>query len=393
MELPLANRLEKLPPYLFAALRKKIAEKKAQGVKVITLGIGDPDSPTPDPVIEEMIRTLTDASDPDRHRYGCDAPVADFPAAIKRYYKHRYNVSLSDDQIAITTGSKDAIVQFCLGIMNPGDLGIAPQPGYPTYNIGHVFCSGNTYYVPLRKDNAWLVDFDEIPPDVAQQAKILWLNYPNNPTTAVAPLEFFKQAVEYGRKHNILICHDSAYSENTFDGYRAPSILEVPGADEVAVEFYSLSKGFNMTGWRAGCLVGNASAVKAFKLVKDNTDNGMLRSIQFAAAKALDNVDALVTPINAIYKRRRDMVADALAKAGWPVDVPKATIYIWAPVPEKYNGSSAAFAEDLLEQAGLVVTPGRGYGVTGDGYYRISLTYPDAVIQEALDRIMKVAGK
>ena len=393
MELPLANRLEKLPPYLFAALRKKIAEKKAQGVKVITLGIGDPDSPTPAPVVEELIRSINDAADPDRHRYGCDCPVADLPAAIKRFYQRRYNVKLDDDQVAVTSGSKDAIVQFCMGLLNPGDLGIAPQPGYPTYNIGHVFCSANTYYVPLRKDNAWLLDFKEIPPEVAQQAKLLWINYPNNPTTAVAPLEFFKEAVEFGRKNNILICHDSAYSENTYDGYKAPSILEVPGAEDTAVEFYSLSKGFNMTGWRVGCVVGNRSAVKALKLVKDNVDNGMLRAIQFAAAKALDEMETLIPPVNAIYQRRRDMVVDALAKAGWPVEVPKATIYVWAPVPEKYNGSSAAFAEDLLENAGVVVTPGRGYGVTGDGYYRISLTYPDTVLKEALERIKNLAGK
>ena len=393
MELPLANRIEKLPPYLFAALRKKIAEKKAQGVKVITLGIGDPDSPTPNAIVDELVRSVTDPADPDRHRYGCDAPVAQFPAAIKNFYQRRYGVRLADEQIAVTTGSKDAIVQFCYGILNPGDLGIAPQPGYPTYNIGHVFCSANTYYVPLRKGNAWLLDFDEIPPEVAQQAKILWINYPNNPTTAVAPIEFFREAVEFGRKHDILICHDSAYSENTYDGYRAPSILEIPGADEVAVEFFSLSKGFNMTGWRAGCVVGNAAAVRALRLVKDNVDNGMLRGIQFAAAKALDNIETLVPPINAVYQRRRDMVVAALAKAGWPVDAPKATIYVWAPVPEKYDGSSAAFAEDLLEKAGVVVTPGRGYGVTGDGYYRISLTYPDEIIKEALDRIMEVAKK
>ncbi len=393
MELPLANRLEKLPPYLFAALRKKIADKKAQGIKVITLGIGDPDYPTPAPVVKELIRAIDDQDDPNRHRYGCDVPVADLPRAIKDYYKRRYNVALEDDQIAVTSGSKDAIVQFCLGILNPGDLGIAPVPGYPTYNIGHVFCSANTYYVPLRKQNGWLLDFKEIPPEVCEQARILWINYPNNPTTAVAPLDFFKEAVEFGRKHNILICHDSAYSENTYDGYKAPSILEVPGAEDTAVEFYSLSKGFNMTGWRVGCVVGNRSAVKALKLVKDNVDNGMVRAIQFAAVKALDNVEALVQPINAVYKRRRDMVADALAKAGWPVEVPKATIYIWAPTPEKYNGSSAAFAEDLLEKAGVVVTPGRGYGVTGDGYYRISLTYPDDIIREALDRIISLAGK
>ncbi|MDR3077921.1 MAG: aminotransferase class I/II-fold pyridoxal phosphate-dependent enzyme [Planctomycetota bacterium] len=393
MDLPLANRLEKLPPYLFADLRRKIAAKRAEGVKVISLGIGDPDLPTPQPVVEELIRSIADPNDPDRHRYGCDCPVADLPAAVKRFYRRRYGVELEDSQIAVTSGSKDAIVQFCLGLLNPGDLAIAPQPGYPTYNIGHVFCSANTFYLPLRKENGWLPDFREIPPETAQQAKLLWLNYPNNPTTAVATLDFFREAVEYGRRHHILVCHDSAYSENTYDGYKAPSILEVPGAADTAVEFYSLSKGFSMTGWRAGCVVGNAAAIRALRLVKDNADNGFMRAIQFAAAKALDNLESLAPPINAVYRRRRDMVAEALGKAGWPVDMPKATIYIWAPVPEKYQGSSAAFATDLLEKAGVVITPGRGYGVTGDGHYRISLTYPDAVIREALDRIMEVAGK
>ncbi|MCD8139275.1 MAG: aminotransferase class I/II-fold pyridoxal phosphate-dependent enzyme [Planctomycetaceae bacterium] len=393
MGLKPANRLEKLPPYLFAALRRKIADKRAQGIKIINLGIGDPDTPTPDPIVDELLRAVQDTADPDRHRYGCDCPVPQLPTAIRNFYKRRYNVDLADDQIAVTSGSKDAIVQFCFGLLNPGDLGIAPLPGYPTYNIGHVFCSAGTHYVPLRQQNAWLLDFDEIPPEVCQTAKLLWINYPNNPTTAVAPLEFFKQAVEFGRKHNILTCHDSAYSENTYDGYKAPSIMEVPGAADTAVEFFSLSKGFNMTGWRVGCVVGNPSAVKALKTVKDNIDNGFMRGIQFAAAAALDNMESLVPPINAVYKRRRDMVASALAEAGWPVDVPKATIYIWAPVPEKYNGSSAAFAEDLLEKAGVVITPGRGYGVTGDGFYRISLTYPDDVIQEALDRIRSIAGK
>ncbi|MDR3211442.1 MAG: aminotransferase class I/II-fold pyridoxal phosphate-dependent enzyme [Planctomycetota bacterium] len=393
MDLSPANRLEKLPPYLFAALRKKIAEKKAKGVKIINLGIGDPDFPTPDPIVQELIRAVTDPEDLNRHRYGCDVPVSDLTRAVKDFYRRRYGVSLSDEQIAITSGSKDAIVQFCLGILNPGDLAISPQPGYPTYNIGHVFCSANTYYLPLRRQNAWLPDFTEIPPEVASLARLLWLNYPNNPTSAVADLAFFQTAVDFARKNNILLCHDSAYSENTYDGYRSPSILQVPGALDTAVEFYSLSKGLNMTGWRVGCVVGNASAIKALKLVKENSDNGMLRAIQFAAVKAFDNLERLTQPINEVYQRRRDMVTAALMRAGWPVEVPKATIYIWAPTPGKYNGSSAAFAEDILEKAGVVVTPGRGYGVTGDGFYRISLTYPDEVIREALERIVEVAGQ
>ena len=390
MDIPLSNRLSKLPPYLFADLRRKIAAAKAKGVKVITLGIGDPDMPAPDPVVAELCRAVDDPADPNRHRYGCDVPVAEFPQAIRNFYQRRHGVTLSDDQVQITNGSKDAIAQFALAVLNPGDLAIAPQPGYPTYNIGHVFSSACTHYAPLLAENDFLVDFDAIPADVCRLAKILWLNYPNNPTTATASLEFFQRAVEFGRKHNILICHDNAYGENCYDGYKAPSILQVEGAADVAVEFFSLSKAFNMTGWRAGAMLGNASAVAALRAVKDNTDNGSLRAIQFASAKALDQADQLLPRINAVYQRRRDMVVGVLNANGWNITPPKATIYIWAPVPQKYGRSSAAFAADLLEKAGVVVTPGLGYGQWGEGFFRISLTYPDAVLKEALERIMTV---
>lgn len=387
MEVKVAQRLEKLPPYLFADLRRKIAAARQQGVKVITLGIGDPDCPTPDPVVEELCRAVRDVADPNRHRYGCDQPVEAFAKSVQDFYHRRYGVALSGEQVVTTSGSKDAIYQLSMAIMNPGDLAIAPVPGYPTYNIGHVFASGQTYQVPLLKQNDFLVDFDAIPNEVRRQAKILWLNYPNNPTTAVAPLEFFERAIEFGRQHDILIAHDSAYSENTYDGYKAPSILQVPGAQDVAVEFFSHSKAFNMTGWRAGCMVGNASAVKALQLVKDNTDNGTLRGIQFAAAYALNHAETLLPQVNAVYQRRRDIVVDGLNEAGWKVSKPKATIYIWAPVPEKYNGSSGVFCADLLEKTGVVVTPGAGYGQWGEGFVRISLTYPDDVIREAISRI------
>ncbi len=390
MEIQISERLKKLPPYLFADLRRKIAAAKEKGVKVITLGIGDPDSPTPDPVVDELCRAVRDTSDPNRHRYGCDVPVAEFPQAIRDFYQRRYGVTLTDDQVVVTLGSKDAIAQFPMAFMNPGDLGIAPCPGYPTYNIGHVFAGAYTYQVPLLRENKFLLDFDAIPHDVRRLAKILWINYPNNPTTATADLGFFTRAVEFGRKHNILIAHDSAYSENTYDGYKSPSILQVPGAEDVAVEFFSLSKAFSMTGWRAGCMVGNVSAVKALRTVKENIDNGSLRAIQFAAAKALNQAETLIPPINAIYQRRRDMVVDTLNKNGWQIEKPKATIYIWAQVPEKYQGQSAVFAAELLEKTGVVVTPGLGYGQWGEGYFRISLTYPDPVLREALDRIMTI---
>jgi len=390
MEVTLSERLKKLPPYLFADLRRKMAEARRKGVDVIRIDIGDPDTPTPDPVIDELCRAVRDTSDGDRHRYGCDKPVAEFPQAARDFYKRRYGVTLGEDQVVTTMGSKDAIVKFSLAILDPGDIAIAPVPGYPTYNIGHVFSGAETYRVPLLAENAFLVDFDAIPEETRRLAKVLWLSYPNNPTTAVADLAFFERAVEFARQNDILIAHDSAYSENTYDGYRAPSILQVDGADEVAVEFFSLSKAFNMTGWRAGVVVGNASAVKALNTVKENVDNGSLRAIQFASAKALAMAEDIIPPINAVYERRRNLVVDALNRNGWSLERPKATIYVWAPVPAKYDGSSGAFVSDLLDKAGVMVTPGRGYGEWGEGYFRISLTYPDAVLEEALSRIMEL---
>jgi LL-diaminopimelate aminotransferase len=387
MEIQLSERLKKLPPYLFADLRRKTAAARQRGVKVISLGIGDPDQFTPDAVVDELCRAVNDTADPNRHRYGCDQPVEELGRAVHDFYQRRWGVNLTDDQIVTTNGSKDAIAQFPMAFLNPGDLAIAPVPGYPTYNIGHVFAGAVTYQVPLLKENNFLVDFDAIPAEVRRQAKLLWINYPNNPTTAIAPLDFFQRAVEFGRQNNILIAHDSAYSENTYDGYHAPSIMQVEGADEVAVEFFSLSKAFNMTGWRAGCMVGNVSAVRGLRTVKDNTDNGSLRAIQYAAAKALDLAEKVIPPINAVYQRRRDIVVEGLNAKGWSLEKPKATIYVWAPVPPKYNGSSADFCSDLLEKTGVVVTPGLGYGQWGEGFFRISLTYPDAVIQEAIERI------
>jgi LL-diaminopimelate aminotransferase len=393
MDIEMSDRLQQLPPYLFADLRRKMREAKSRGKEVIRIDIGDPDTPTPDPVVQELIARVNDPDDPVRHRYGCDVPAENFPQAVRDFYQQRWGITLGEDQVVTTMGSKDAIAKFALGVMNPGDIGIAPQPGYPTYNIGHVFAGGSTHYALLHKENDYLVDFSAIPDDVIAKAKILWLNYPNNPTTAIAPMSFFEQAVAFGREHNILIAHDAAYSENTYDGYDAPSILQVDGADEVAVEFFSLSKAFSMTGWRAGAVVGNASAVAALNTVKENVDNGVLRAIQFAAATALSIRDELVPPLNDIYRRRRDLVVDALNQAGWSLDKPQATIYIWAPVPEKYNQAdspSGQFVADLLEQTGVMVTPGRGYGPTGEGFFRISLTYPDNVLAEAVKRIVSM---
>ena len=387
----IAERLQKLPPYLFVDLRQKMQVAKARGVDVISLGIGDPDIPTPDPVVEALVQAIQNPEDSDRHRYGCDIPVADFPQAVLDFYQRRYGVTLSEDQVATTLGSKDAIVKLSLGILNPGDIGIAASPGYPTYNIGHVFASATTYYAPILRENNFYVDFDAIPDEIKRLAKVLWINYPNNPTTATADLDFFERAVEFGRQNDILIAHDNAYSENTYDSYRSPSILQVDGAAEVAVEFFSLSKAFNMTGWRLGFVVGHPTAVSAVKTVKDNIDNGSLRALQFAGAKALSTAEKITPAINAVYQKRRDAVVHALTESGWKIEKPKATIYVWAPVPPRFNGSSRAFATALLEEVGVVVTPGLGYGQWSEGYYRISLTYPDEIIAEAISRIRDFA--
>ncbi len=387
MQVELSNRLETLPPYLFAALRRKMREAIASGTKVLRIDIGDPDIPTPDPIVAELARAIDDKDDPDRHRYGCDRPVEELPEAIKRFYERRYGVKLDDDQVLFTMGSKDAIAKMGFAILNPGDVGIAPVPGYPTYNIAHVFAGAVTYQAPLRPENDWLLDFDEIPAEVRRQAKILWINYPNNPTTATATLDFFQRAVTFGRENDILIAHDSAYSENVYRGYKAPSILQVDGAEEVAVEFFSLSKAFSMTGWRAGALVGNPSAVAGLNTVKENIDNGQLRAIQSAAVTALDKAEALTAKVNEVYERRQGIVVDALNASGWNLEKPDATIYVWAPVPEAYAGDSGRFVEKLLDKTGVMVTPGRGYGQWGEGYFRISLTYPDDILSEAMDRI------
>ncbi len=387
MEIAPANRLEKLRPYPFAALRKRIQAARAAGKEILNLGIGDPDRPTPDPVIRELARAVRDKGDPNRHRYGCDAPVGQFPQAVRDFYRRRFGVRLGEENVVATMGSKDAMVKLCLGLMNPGDLGIAPDPGYPTYNIGHTFAGGVTWYVPLRRENDFLPDLGEIPSEVRRLAKVMWVNYPNNPTTAVCDLGFYRRLVEFGRRHDVLIISDLAYSENTYDGYVAPSLLQVRGAKHVAVELFSLSKAFCMTGWRIGCAVGNPHALKALQTVKENIDNGTLRAVQFAGAKALDMAESLVPKINAVYRRRRDLVVKTLNSLGWELERPKGTIYIWAPVPERFGGNSAAFAEELFERTGVVVTPGAVYGEHGEGFFRISLTYPDEVLKRAMARI------
>lgn len=387
MEIDRANRLKQLPPYLFADLRRRIAQAKDKGGDVMTLGIGDPDMPAPDAANDELVRAIRDESDPDRHRYGCDAPVAELTDAIIAFYKEYFGVALAGENVCVTMGSKDAIAKFPMAYMNPGDLGLAPEPGYPTYNIAHVFAGGATHYMPLLAENDFLPDLDAIPQAVRDKAKILWVNYPNNPTTAVCGVEFYDKLVAFGKKHNIIIASDQAYAMNTYEGYRSPSLLSAAGAFDVGIEFFSFSKCFNMTGWRLGFAVGNAELVDGLATVKSNIDNGSLRAVQFAGIKALQTASQTLGEINRVYQRRRDLVVDTLNRLGWNLDKPKATIYIWAPVPKKYNGDSLAFTIELLEKTGVVVTPGVGFGPSGDGFFRISLTYPDDVLEMAMQRL------
>jgi LL-diaminopimelate aminotransferase len=386
-----SDRLKKVPPYLFAEIGRKIAKAKAEGRDVISLGIGDPDIPTPDHIVDEMCRAIRDEGDPARHRYGGDNPVKEFPKAVASYYKRRFGVELDQErEVLPLIGSKEGIAHIPLAFVNPGDIVLAPNPGYPVYNVGTIFAGGTTFFMPLLEKNGYLPDFSGIPKYVASQAKIMWLNYPNNPTTATATLEFFEEAVDFARRNKILICHDAAYVELTYDGYEAPSILQVHGAKDVAVEIGSLSKPYNMTGWRIGFAVGNAEAISALALVKENMDSGILRAIQFAGVKALRGPQDCVLRMREIYRARRDLVVDGLNKLGWKLDRPKATFYIWAPVPKGYT--SMDFATMLLEKADVVVTPGVGYGEYGEGYFRISLTYPDHVLEEAMRRISNALG-
>jgi LL-diaminopimelate aminotransferase len=382
--------MAQLGPYLFSAIGAKVRELRAKGVQVISLGIGDPDVPTPDPVVLELVRAATDVHDPDRFRYGSDWPLDAFPNAVAQYYRHRFGVELDPkSEIVPLIGSKEGIAHIALCYLDPGDVALVLEPGYPVYKIGALLALAESYPMPLLADRNWTPDFSAIPSEVLKRAKLLWLNYPNNPTAACVTLDFFAEVVAFARQHNLLICHDAAYVDITYDGYVAPSILQVPGAKEVAIEFGSLSKPFAMTGWRIGWAVGNSEAVRLLATVKDNIDSGIFRPIQRAGAKALQlfcQDPSIIRPVVDTYQRRRDFVVQALRRAGIPVEAPKGTLYVWAPIPDGF-ANSQEFATFLLERAHVAVTPGGGYGPAGEGFFRISLTYPDAIISEAMERI------
>ena len=379
-----AQRIATIPPYLFADLDRRRQEVQARGVDVINLGIGDPDCPTPSEILE---RFHAEADKPEHHQYPPYEGLAAFRRAAATYMKKRFGVDCDPDrEILAAIGSKEAIAHLVWAFVDPGDVALIPDPAYPVLRAHTLFCGGKPYSLPLRPERGFLPDLDAIPRDVLDRAKLLYLNYPNNPTAAIADLEFFERAVDFCRRNDLLLCHDAAYVDVTFDGYRAPSVLEVPGAKDVAVEVHSLSKSFNMTGWRIGFVAGSAKAIAALGIIKTNTDSGQFGAIQMAAAYALTEAPSeLLERQCAIYARRRDLMVQALRAAGIDAPHPRGSIYLWCPVP---NGEdSASFCGRLLEEKGVLVTPGPGYGEAGQGFFRVSLTVPDERLAEAARRL------
>ncbi|MBM3940057.1 MAG: aminotransferase class I/II-fold pyridoxal phosphate-dependent enzyme [SAR202 cluster bacterium] len=380
----LASRLDKIPPYLFFEISRKIQEKRKQGVDVISFGIGDPDIPTPRHIIDELTRT---AQDPPNHRYPESDGLPETRKAIADWYKRRFQVELDPNkEVVPLIGAKEGIGHVALCLIDPGDVAIVPDPGYPVYSVGTWFAGGECHFVALEQSRGFLPDLAGIPESIAKRAKVLWINYPNNPTGGLATEAFFKDVVAFAKKHDLAVCHDAPYSEVTFDGYRAPSFLQTPGAIDVGIEFHSVSKTYNMTGWRFGMAVGNAKLIEALTRVKSNLDSGIPQAIQYMAIEALSKTsDEWVAANNEIYRKRRDRVVSVLRDMGLTVNSPKAGLYVWAKCPEGWT--SAALAAELLDKHGVVVTPGRGYGAHGEGYVRLSLTTPDARVEEGLKRL------
>ncbi len=380
-----SQRVKSIPPYIFAEINKRIAEAKKKGVDVISLGIGDPDMPTPEPVVEELCKA---AKDPKNHQYPDYEGLYAFRKAVADWYLKRHRITLDPDKEVLTLiGGKEGMLHISLALTNPGDYNLFPIPGYTPYRTSTVFANGIPYEMPLLEKNGFLPDLTLIPKDVAKKAKIIFVNYPNNPTGAIATKEFYKELIDFAKENDIVVCSDNPYSEIGFDGYKPLSFLEIPGAKEVGVEINSLSKPYNMTGWRIGMLVGNPEVVKATSTIKNNTDSGVFNAVQYAGIKALSLPESHFEKLIAVYQKRRDLVYSTLTEAGLKCIKPKAAIYMWVHVPEGHT--SASFATMILENAGVVITPGAGYGKEGEGYIRISLTTPDSRLQEAMDRIRK----
>jgi len=372
-----------LPPYLFKAIEEKKAEVRARGVDIIDLGVGDPDIPTPEHIVEELKRA---AQDPSNHRYPSYSGMAEFKQTVAQWYKVRFGVELDPEaEVVSLIGSKEGIAHFPLAFVNPGDGVLVPSPAYPVYGISTLFAGGEAYEMPLKEENNYLPDLDAIPEEIARRAKAMFINYPNNPTSATADKAFFQRVVAFAKRNQIIVCHDAAYTEMAFDGYRPPSFLEVEGAKDVGIEFHSLSKTYNMTGWRIGFAVGNREAVEGLGAIKSNIDSGVFQAVQWAGIKALTGPQDCVIEMRGIYQERRDIMIRGLKEAGFEVSKPKATFYLWVKSPTGY--SSTEITTKLLEEAGVVVTPGNGFGGPGEGYFRIALTQDKDRLQEAVDRI------
>ena len=385
----LARRLDRLPPYLFVEINRRIGELRARGKDIIDFGIGDPDLPTPSHIVERLCQA---AHDPVNHRYPETDGLPELREAIAEWYERRFGVTLNPaKEVLPLLGSKEGIGHMALCFMEPGDLALVPDPGYPPFSLGTILAGGEPYFMPLKEENDFLPDFDAIPDEVADKAKLMWLNYPNNPTGATAGLDFFERAIHFAQQHGLAICHDAPYTEVAFDGYKAPSLLQTPGAKNIGVEFHSLSKTYHMTGWRVGMVVGNADMVNALFRVKSNLDSGVPQAIQYAAVEALRGSQEHIAKHNDIFQRRRDKLVGVLNKIGVRARMPKATFYVWAKIPPGYT--SIDFAKKLLDEVGIAVTPGIGYGREGEGYIRFSLTISDDRLEEGVNRLSSWQGR
>ena len=382
-----AQRIQALPPYLFAEIDRKKRAALAKGVDLIDLGIGDPDLPTPGRIVQRLTEAVTR---PANHRYPSSAGMMEFRQAVADWYGRRFGVTLdAATEVVSLIGSKEGVANMAVAYVDPGDVVLVPTPAYPVYEIGTNFNGGEVFFLPLRRENGFLPDLSSIPADVLERAKMMWINYPNNPTGAVADESFLKEAVDFARRNGIVLCHDAAYTELGFDGYRAPSILQVEGAREVAIEFHSLSKTFNMTGWRIGMAVGCPELVATLAQVKGNVDSGVFQPVQEAAILALEHAEEFLVPIREVYQERRDTVMDGLHRAGFELPAPRATFYVWLPVPGGWT--SADFTARLLDDAGIVTTPGNGFGEPGEGFIRMTLCSPAERLKEAVERLQQVS--
>ena len=386
MKIEKAERLKQLPPYLFKEIDRQKEEVRAKGIDIIDLGVGDPDLPTPPHIIEASNRA---ASDPANHRYPSYSGMHDFNAAVARWYQRRFGVDLDPGEEVVTLiGSKEGIAHIPLAFIDPGDVALVASPGYPVYHIGTQFAGGEPYFMDLLKENRFLPDLKAISPEIAQRAKMMFINYPNNPTAAVATKDFFESVVAFAAEYNVIVCHDAAYSEMAFDGYKPTSFLEVQEAKSVGIEFHSLSKTYNMTGWRIGFAVGCADVISALGQVKSNIDSGAFQAVQIAGITALEGDQACVEEMRQTYAERRDILVAGLRSAGFSMEKPPATFYLWVEVPQGYT--SAGFASLLLTEAGIVTTPGNGFGAAGEGYVRMALTVDRERIREAVKRISRL---